>query len=253
MKQRKILILLIIFWGFYGCGGGEKSQNQEKSQVVVPEGTASISGEVKYVGEPPSPRQLNLVRECSVLHDKPVYAQNVVINENGTLKWVFVYVKEGIDKAYSPPNQPMELDQKGCIYHPHVLGIQVGQTLRILNSDPLLHNIHAIPKINRSFNFSQPGKGNVREIKFDKSEIMIPVKCDVHPWMKGYIGVLSHPYYSVTGEDGKFSIKKLPAGEYVVEAWHEELGTQTLTVTLTDGESKSIEFTFGPRGEAASQ
>lgn len=253
MKQRKILIILIIFWGFYGCGGGEKSQNQEKAQVVVPEGTASISGVVKYVGEPPSPRQLNLVRECSVLHDKPVYAQNVVVNENGTLKWVFVYVKEGIDKIYSPPNQPMELDQKGCIYHPHVLGIQVGQTLRILNSDPLLHNIHAIPKVNRSFNFSQPGKGNMREIKFDKSEIMIPVKCDVHPWMKGYIGVLSHPYYSVTGEDGTFSIKKLPAGEYVVEAWHEELGTQTLTVTLTEGESKSIEFTFGPRGEAASR
>lgn len=214
-------------------------------QVVAQ--NATIKGVVKFKGEAPKPRLISMKadKQCDAIHGgKPVTAEDFVVNQNGTLKWVFVYVKEGVKGKYNPPAQPVVLDQQGCWYHPHVFGIMVGQKLEIRNSDPLLHNIHSVPKKNKPFNIGQPTKGMKNEFVFTTPEVMIPIKCDVHPWMSGYAGVLDHPFYSVTNDKGEFEIKNLPPGTYTIEAWHEKLGTQTQTVTVKAGETKTIEFTF---------
>ena len=179
------------------------------------------------------------------MHEESVLDENVVVNDNNTLRWVFVYVKEGLGgRTFTEPAEPVVLDQSGCIYHPHVFGVQTGQAIKILNSDPLLHNIHALPEVNRSFNFGMPNQGDERERNFRVPEIMVKIKCDVHPWMSAYAGVLDHPHFSVSGDDGAFSIEGLPAGTYTIDAWHESYGAQTQTVTVSDGEVTSVNFTF---------
>ncbi len=157
---------------------------------------------------------------------------------------MFVYVKSGISGTYPPPAAPAVIDQKGCTYHPHVFGMVAGQSLDILNSDDTLHNIHSLPEKNESFNLGMPVKGMKYTKKFDKPEVMIHIKCDVHGWMSAYCGVVPHPFFSVTAADGTYAIKNLPAGTYTIEAWHEKLGTQTQQVTVGATESKPLAFTF---------
>jgi plastocyanin len=208
---------------------------------------ATVKGVVKFVGEAPKPRLISMKadRQCDAIHGgKSVTAEDVVVNPNGTLKWVFVYVKEGVKGKYNPPNEPVVLDQQGCWYQPHVFGIMVGQKLEVRNSDPLLHNIHATPKKNKPFNIGQPVKGMKSYHTFNTPEIMVPFKCDVHPWMSAYAGVLEHPFFSVSNDKGEFEIKNLPPGTYTIEAWHEKFGTLTQTVTVKPRETKQIEFTF---------
>jgi plastocyanin len=208
---------------------------------------ATVKGVVKFVGEAPKPRLISMKadRQCDAIHGgKSVTAEDVVVNPNGTLKWVFVYVKEGVKGKYNPPSEPVVLDQQGCLYQPHVFGIMVGQKLEVRNSDPLLHNVHATPKKNKPFNIGQPVKGMKSYHTFDTPEIMVPFKCDVHPWMSAYAGVLDHPFFSVSNDKGEFEIKNLPPGTYTIEAWHEKFGTLTQTVTVKPGETKQIEFTF---------
>lgn len=233
-----------------GAESGAASDNT--ATQAAPEGTASVSGTVRFNGPPPARTAINQDRECSELNDDPVQSQAVVVNDDGTLRHVFVYVKEGLgDQTYPVPDEPVVLDQEGCMYVPHVFGVQVGQTIQIENSDPLLHNIHAMPQTNRPFNFGMPTQNSVREQSFRQPEVMVRIKCDVHPWMLAYAGVVTHPFHSVTGENGSFSLENLPAGEYVIEAWHETHGTATQTVTVGDGESAELEFTFGEDGAAA--
>jgi plastocyanin len=205
-------------------------------------GSARITGTVNFTGTAPTRVQLNLDRECAGLNDEPVLSEEVVVND-GKLQWAFVYVKEGIEGTYSPPAEPVVIDQEGCTYHPHVLGVQAGQNIKILNSDPLLHNIHAMPETNRPFNFGMPRQGDERERSFPAEEVMVWVKCDVHPWMGAWVGVLDHPFYAVSGDDGTFTIDGLPAGTYTVEMWHEKYGTQTMEVTVADGASATADFT----------
>jgi len=125
--------------------------------------------------------------------------------------------------------------------------VMVGQKLEIDNSDPVLHNIKAVPTHNRGFNVSQPGAGMKTTRTFSTEEVMVPLQCNVHSWMHAYVGVLSHPYFAVSGEDGTFTIDGLPPGTYTVEAWHEKLGTKTATVTVGTGETKTADFTFAPK------
>jgi plastocyanin len=136
------------------------------------------------------------------------------------------------------------MDQDGCEYHPHVLGVQTGQQITFRNSDGLLHNINAQAETNRSFNISQPQSMDAPPRTFAQAEIMIPVRCDVHGWMEAYIGVVDHPYFAVTGDDGSFRLENLPPGDYTIEAWHEEYGTQTAQVTVAAQQTGDVSFTF---------
>jgi plastocyanin len=171
------------------------------------------------------------------------------VNANGTLANAFVYVKAGLPAGakYQAPATPVVIDQDGCRYKPHVFGLMVGQTLEIRNSDPLLHNIKAKATKNRPFNISQPTAGMKTTRTFSASEVMVSLECNVHGWMNAYVGVLPHGFFGVTGADGSFSIKNLPAGTYTVEAWHEKYGTQTATVTVAGAESKTQDFTFAAK------
>jgi hypothetical protein len=209
-------------------------------------GGATVTGKVNFDGTAPQMAQIKMDADayCKSEHKEPAYEQEVVVNPNKTLEWVLVYVKEGVTGTYPAPTQAVTLDQRGCQYHPHIFGIQVGQPLNVLNSDGTLHNIHALPKKNAEFNIGQPFKGMSTIKKFDNAETGLRFKCDVHKWMGAYCGVFTNPFFAVTNDQGAFEIKNLPPGNYVIEAWHEKYGTQTQNVTITGSEPKTVDFTF---------
>ena len=215
------------------------------SAVGIISAGGSITGTVKYDGKIPRMKKLKMDAEpiCSAKHLTPVTAEWLLAGENGELKNAFVYIKEGLgNREYPVPEEPVVLDQNGCIYSPHVLGLQVGQNLEIRNSDGILHNIHAKPAVNKEFNRAQPKFKKKMIVTFDKPEIMLPVTCDVHPWMRGWIGVLNHPCFTVTDESGTFSIDGLDPGNYIVEVWHEKLGTKSAEVTVSDDKGAIVDF-----------
>jgi plastocyanin len=230
-----------------GCGGEVKEPPAPVEPVST--GNGVIRGTVSFDGDviPPSPTiQMNADPNCARMHAEPVLNEVVVVGEGNGLGNAFVYVKEGLEgKSFAPPEGSLTLDQQGCLYHPHVLGVRAGQTLRIVNSDDTLHNIHAFATKNKEFNIGQPVKGLTTERAFDVPEVMIPVRCDVHKWMASYLGVVDHPFFAVTASNGQFELAGLPAGSYLVEAWHEQYGTRQASVTLGDGETGSIAFSFG--------
>ena len=205
-----------------------------------------IRGTVTLNGAAPKAKQIKMGADpvCQLQHTEAVYAENVIVNENGMLRNVFVYVKEGVSGSYDTPTEPVVLNQVGCRYVPHVAGIQVNQSLQITNSDGTLHNINAKPTVNRPFNIAQPVQGMKTSKKFTKPEVMVRFKCNVHPWMNAYLGVVSHPFYAVSGDDGGFTVSGLPDGTYQLEAWHETYGTQSQSVTVSGGQAPAVSFTF---------
>ena len=205
-----------------------------------------VTGKIVFKGKAPVEARINMNADpiCKKAHAGPVVGEEVVENKNGTLKNVLVYVKDGLNgKSFSAPAQKLLFDQEGCQYKPHVLGIMVGQQLDIKNSDNTLHNVHSLSKLNPQFNRAQPMKNMVMSEKFDKTEIF-KVKCEVHPWMNAYIGVFNNPYYAVSGDDGSFTIKGLPAGEYTIEAWQEKYGTQSAKVKVDASGKATVDFTY---------
>lgn len=215
------------------------------SRGVEAQGGSTLTGKVIFEGTPPAPQPIRMEADpiCLQQHKEGATTEEVVVNPNGTLKNVFVYVKQGLEgKQFEPPKDPVVFDQKGCHYEPHVFGIRVNQPLQILNSDSTLHNVHSLPKNSKEFNLGMPIQGMKLTQKFTSPEIMVTIKCEVHPWMRAYAGVLNHPFYGVTGDDGSFTLKDLPPGEYVLEAWHEKYGIQTATVKVPD--TKEVSFTF---------
>ena len=182
---------------------------------------------------------------CESLHTEPVLAETIIVNENGTLRNVFVWVKRGLQRWDFPtPGEPVLLDQVGCMFRPHVLGVQTGQDLLIRNSDPTASSVHALPKRNAPFTFTQTQKGMEDIRKFREPEVMIKIICDVHSWESAYVGVVDHPYFATTGRNGKFELARLPPGEFIIEAWHEEFGTRIEKVSLKGNEAKVLDFTF---------
>ena len=218
-------------------------------------GTATISGSVKFEGKPPRSRAIDMAgadAKCAELHGgKRQKPETVIVNENGTLRNVFVWVKAGAEGWKFPmPDGDALLDQKGCMYTPHVQGMRQGQSLSIKTSDPTAHNVHGFGKVNRSFNRSQPsGAGNVTiRMKREEASPPMKVKCDIHPWMNSFVAVVPHPYFAVTGPDGSFEIPNLAPGTYTIESWHEKYGTMEQTVTIGDAETQSLEFKYSKKG-----
>jgi plastocyanin len=163
------------------------------------------------------------------------------------LQNVIVFVADGLgDRTFDPPSQPAVIQQKGCMYQPHVLAVRANQPFEVINEDPTSHNIHAIPANNREWNKAEPPGAKIDEA-FAREEIAIPVKCNVHPWMHSYVAVFKHPYFTVTGKDGSFNLENLPPGTYTIEAWHEKLGSATQKITVGTNETKSIDFVFKQR------
>lgn len=203
----------------------------------------NLTGKVTLKGTPPAEREISMDAVCGKMHNGKVSTRHFVVGSDHGLANTFVYLKEGAAKTEPKGDAPL-LDQVGCIYEPYVLGVQTGQKIKIRNSDATLHNVHATPKINKEFNFGQPIKGQVTEKSFDKAEVLVRVKCDVHPWMFAYIGVVDHPYFAVTDKDGNFKIANVPAGKYTVEAVHLKAGNATQVITVTDSDTKPANFTL---------
>jgi plastocyanin len=207
---------------------------------------ASLKGTVKFEGTAPKPSRIDMSADplCAKARQTPATTEDIVVGGNGGLTNVVVYVSDGLTShSFSPPEQPATLEQKGCQYRPHVLALQANQKLDVVNSDETTHNIHPTPNNNREWNMSQP-HGVPLEQTFAREEIAIPVKCNVHPWMKGYIAVFKHPFFAVTDKDGSFDLKNLPPGTYTITAWHEKLGTQIQKISIGASETKTLDFTF---------
>ena len=205
-----------------------------------------VKGKVKYVGKPPKAKRLRMDADpvCAASHREAARAESFIVDAEGNLANVIVYL-EGVSYSGKAPTKPVVLDQSGCIYSPHVVGLRAGQTLKILNSDSTMHNIHGLPKVNREFNFGMPKSLKEKSVTFEKAESVFVVKCDVHPWMKSYAQVFDHPYFAVTGPDGSFSIKDVPDGTYKAVAWQEKFNKRTLSQNVTvKGGKATLNFTF---------
>jgi plastocyanin len=209
---------------------------------------SSVTGTVTFDGKAPVMKPLAMDADpvCAKKHPTPAMNEMLVLGSGNTMGNVMVYVSKGLPagKTYPAPKTPVVLDQNGCMYKPHVMGIQVGQTYKILNSDGILHNIHTLPKVNKAFNRAMPATSKEATTTFDKEEAIFNIKCDVHPWMSAYVGTFTHPFYTVTGADGKFTISGLDPGTYEITAWHERLGTKTASVTVAASGSKTQDFKF---------
>jgi plastocyanin len=242
-------VLLVLV--FVACGGGGDDKTVVEQSAPAPAaapaaGSGAVSGVVNYSnGDPDTRIKMDADPVCSGLHSEPVETESVLADA-GKLANVFVYVKEGVTGSYSAPSEAQVLNQEGCKYIPHVSGVMTGQKLVIRNSDPTLHNVHALPEKNEEFNQGQPFQGMELEKEFTTAEVMVRFKCDVHPWMGAYMAVLDHPFFAVSGADGSFEIDGLPAGDYVVEAWHETLGTRTQPVSVAADGAVGVTFDFAP-------
>ena len=211
-----------------------------------PAKAATLSGRVSFEGTAPENRPVQVSSDpaCVRANAGGLTFENYIVKDGG-LDNVFVYVKDGLGQYYfEVPTEPVKIDQQGCRYVPHVLGVQVGQPLEVGNSDETTHNVHALPDTNREFNFAQYVKGQKTVQTFTAAEVMVPFKCDLHGWMNAFIGVVAHPYFAVTADGGKFEIRNLPPGKYTIEAWHEKAGRQAQEVTVGEKDSKSITFTY---------
>ena len=208
-------------------------------------GGGTVTGKVTLDGTPPKPKAIDMSKEpaCAKQYATPLTTETVVVGPGNALEYVVVYISVGAPVETAAPSVSISFDQKNCHYAPHVLAFQVNQELQVLNSDPTSHNIHPLPKINHEWNKSQPAGVPPVSEKFDKEE-MIPVKCNVHPWMHAYFAVLKTSHYSVTGADGSFNLPDLPPGKYTITAWHEAYGAQTQEVTVTASETQAINFVF---------
>jgi plastocyanin len=209
-------------------------------------GGATVRGSVRFEGKAPAAKAISMAADpsCAQQHPTPVMAQEVMVDAKGDLQNVIVFVSEGLgDRTFDRPSEAAVIEQKGCLYQPHVLAVRANQRLELVNDDPTSHNIHPVPANNREWNKAEP-PGSKMEEAFAREEIAIPVKCNVHPWMHGYIAVFKHPYFAVTGRDGGFDLSHLPPGTYTIKAWHEKLGSSTQTLTISANETKEMNFVF---------
>ena len=257
MNFRMLVLLSLGITAFAAasCGGGQAAPRAAAATATA-DGPGVVTGAVTFEGEPPGRVVVRMGGDpmCVPRHPFTMPGRNItatlseatIVNEKGGIANVFVYVRDGLgNRVYATPSAPVVLDQGGCQYEPHVFGVFVGQPIAIKNSDPTPHNVHAQPQSNGPFNFSQQPSTPAVTRMFDKPEIGIPLKCDLHGWMNAYANVVTNPFFAVTKEDGTFELHGLPTGTYTIEAWHEEFGRQTQQVTIADAStSATAEFTF---------
>ena len=241
-----------------GCGG-DKPPETAKTDSAAPAAAGgaaavpddvnggTITGKVLFTGDKPKMATMDMsaTPACELKHkDAPQKSEAVVVNSNGTLKYAFVWVKSGLpDKTWAVPTTAVLLDQNGCMYKPHMIAVMTGQNIDIKTSDSTNHNIHPQPSVNQEWNESQSPGSEDKMKSFARQEIMIPVKCNVHPWMRAFINVVSHPFFAVTGDDGTFTLKGLPPGTYTIEMRQEKYPAQEQTVTVGAKDSKTVDFT----------
>jgi len=241
--------VLVIVAGCLGAdeqGATTQAAPAADAQRVDPATAGTVTGRVMFEGTPPENPPVKLAGDprCVEANADGLRFENYVVSDGG-LDNVFVHVKGGLGNySFETPTEPAKLDQQGCRYVPHVLGVRVGQSIEITNSDATTHNVHALPDANREINFAQFQQGQKNLQTFTTAEVMVPVKCDLHSWMNAWIGVVEHPFFAVTANGGAFELTGLPPGTYTIEAWHERAGTQTQQVTIGPGESKDVGFTF---------
>lgn len=218
----------------------------KETKVSASAGTTDLKGTVRFEGTLPKPKLINMAADpsCTKHQSAAVYSQDILADSKGDLQNVIVFVAEGLgDRTFDPPTQPVVVEQKGCMYMPHVIAMRANQPLHVVNDDSTSHNIHPTPANNREWNKAEPPGTSVDE-SFTREEIAIPVKCNLHPWMHGYIAVFKHPYFAVTGKDGNFDLGSLPPGTYTIKAWQEKLGTATQTITIGANANQEIHFVF---------
>jgi plastocyanin len=207
---------------------------------------ASISGRVKMKGEIPKRRKIatNADPKCAAMHPGDLLSDDYVLDAAGNVQYALIYVKDGLgDQKFTTPKAPIVVEQKGCRFEPHVVGVMVGQELMFRNQDDLMHIVHVTPKDNREFGFSQAKRGEERPKTFTTKE-KIRLFCEIHPWMECWIHVLDHPFSVASGPDGKFKLKGLPPGKYTIEAWHEKFKPVTQEIEIKGKESKTLNFEF---------
>jgi plastocyanin len=212
---------------------------------VDPSSASSIHGRVKFEGRLPDPQKIDMTQDPAC-GNKPNYDESVIVN-NGALQNVFLYVKSGLNAGGGMRDEPVTIKQQGCRYEPHVLGAMVGQQIDIINSDETTHNIHPMPTASKPWNESQLPKAEPIVKRFAKPELMIPIKCNQHPWMRMYLNVVEHPFFAISKQDGTFEISGLPPGEYTIAAVHEKLGEQEMKVNVGPKENKAVDFAFHAR------
>lgn len=231
-----------------GSGGGLEENIPTRSVTPIDSATAgSISGVVFYTGAPPVAQELKIAGnpECSSLQHGPLYSEALLV-QDGRLINAFVYIKAGLeDTVFGVPEEAVRIDNRRCIYVPHVAGAQVQQAVQLVNSDPTLHNMNIMAKYNNSLNFGFPVQGMKRTHRFSKAEVMLSLKCDVHPWMRAYLGVLDHPFFKVTGPDGSYNFEGVPPGNYSVAVWHETLGEIKTELQLNQAGALVHNFELG--------
>jgi len=227
--------------------GQDPSGRAQAGKTVDAATAGAVTGHAVFQGTPPAPEALKGITDpaCQKALGPSPTSDAVIVGQGGGLKNVFVYVKSGLDPDFSfmTPGVPVVLDQRGCLYAPKVLGVRVGQPLDVLNSDTTIHNVHGVPFANDEFNKGETAGMKITQT-FSKPEIMVKIKCDVHPWMVSYVGVMSHPFFAVSGADGAFIVRSLPPGKYTLAAWHETFGTKTAEVTVGPRQTQNVTITF---------
>jgi hypothetical protein len=247
MRYGTLLLASLCMTLGVACGGSDSAKPARQPTPLDLSTTGTVSGVVKFTDAAPEQAvaQLSGWSECAAQHPEGNPKAGDVLVNDGNLQNALVYIKDGLGgRVFAVPTTSVVLDQKGCIFIPRILAAQTDQPLNMLNSDPLAHNVHGLPKNSSAWNFSLGVKGASRTMSVAKPEAMIEMKCDIHPWMRAYLGVFDHPYFALSAADGRFTLKDLPPGNYTIEAWHERFGVQSQQVTLGAKETKEIEFVF---------
>ena len=242
-------LLVILFLSFsIGCSKGISPQVQAadnsrpKATPIDPRTTATIAGTIKFEGTPPRAKPIDMSNDPGC---KGNAVSEQVVVDDGHLANVLVYVKDGLgNRTFDPPQQSVSIKQEGCRYVPHMVAVMAGQPVRFEDADSTLHNIHPMPKQNGEWNQSQMPNSGPLDKTFNTPELMIPIKCNQHPWMHMYLSVIGNPFFAVTGNDGTFSLQGLPPGTYTIAAVQEKYGEKTQTVTVSAKEDKSISFSY---------